>query len=235
MRSIKPNTSLVGHARRIRAWRIRQKQQDPEGYKNRVNTQRREHRLRTRNQLLKKSGTKARSSTAKKRNSDRIRKRRSRRNRSEEKKAADRELDRNYRLEKRKDTKLIDSLQHAANDTHRSNYRTKGHLESITPYLYTVSLWVNSRGYGVYTNLSKVPSIRKRKYFSFDRAPYISNTCRLQFPKLPLTSWYHCNVSRKLYVTTDCLSVTPSFSLAGGQVGSKFSILKLQHSLLGRV
>jgi hypothetical protein len=137
---MKPDTFLVGHARRMRACRMRQRQQDPEEYKNRVNTQRRDHRLRTRNQLLKKPRTNTRSSTAKKRNSDRIRKCRSRRDRSEEKMAADRESDRNYRSQKRKDAKLIDALQHPADHIHQTNHITRGHLESITPYLYTVSL-----------------------------------------------------------------------------------------------
>ncbi len=52
MQTNKQDTFLIGHTRRMRECRKRQRQQDPELYANRVKMQQREYRLCTRSKIL---------------------------------------------------------------------------------------------------------------------------------------------------------------------------------------
>ncbi|CAF5044590.1 unnamed protein product, partial [Rotaria socialis] len=71
------DTFLIGHARRTRKLRQRQKQLDPEAYRLKVNTQRREHRLRTKFHVLTQKQAKRKNrSLIKKRETDRKRQKR---------------------------------------------------------------------------------------------------------------------------------------------------------------
>ena len=145
MKSNKPDTFLLGHARRMRACRMRQRQQDSEGYKQRVKRQRREHRLRARSKFVNKQRTKPpHNSTVNKRTLDRERKRRSRHKQSNDKIAAQRQFDRNYRSQRREAAKLSDRLRNARDDGYRITFDANNKLQSITPCFYTVSIQLNS-------------------------------------------------------------------------------------------
>ncbi|CAF1477400.1 unnamed protein product [Adineta ricciae] len=144
MRSNKPNTFLLGHARRMRAYRMRQRQQDPDGYRKHIAEQRRNHRLRTQNDLLKTPQPNTRHpSTTQKRKSDRERKRRSRNNQTNDMKDAERESNRKYKSQRSKATTLIDPLQKTNDKTHNIIHPVNNNLEHVTPYHYTVSILLN--------------------------------------------------------------------------------------------
>ncbi|CAF1201928.1 unnamed protein product [Rotaria magnacalcarata] len=57
MKSIMQDTFLIGHARRMRKCRQRQRQIDSEAYKNRVRKQKIDYRLRTRFNVLSENQT----------------------------------------------------------------------------------------------------------------------------------------------------------------------------------
>ena len=146
MRSNKADTFLLGHARRMRACRIRQRQQDPEGYKRRIAKQRRNHRLRARNDLLNKPQPNIRNaSTPQRRKSDRERKRRSRNNQRNDKISGQRESDRIYRSLKRNITRRIDPLQNTNDNTENISHKANNNLKHVTSYHYTFSIRLNSK------------------------------------------------------------------------------------------
>ena len=148
MRSNKPDTFLLGHAQRMRACRMRQRQQDPEAYKKRIAKQRRNHRLRARNDRLKKPQPNTHhSSTPERRKSDRERKRRSRNNQPNDKIAVQRESDRIYRSLKRKAIRLIDPLQNTIDNTENISHRANNNLKHVTSYHYTFSIRLNSKAF----------------------------------------------------------------------------------------
>ncbi|CAF2086269.1 unnamed protein product [Rotaria magnacalcarata] len=91
------DTFLIGHARRMRKLRQRQREADLEAYKMKVNNQRREHRLRSRFYVLSESQTIEKlDSLIKSRQTTKERLRRYRLNESIEKKALRLKADRKY-------------------------------------------------------------------------------------------------------------------------------------------
>jgi hypothetical protein len=116
IKSNKQDTFLIGHARRMRECRKRQRQQNPEVYRNRVNFQQKQYRLRTRSKVLSEHEiTKKLQSIIKARTANRQRQRRYRLNRSNEKKLLQQEKDRNYRRSKRKQQQLDHSIENVKN------------------------------------------------------------------------------------------------------------------------
>ena len=87
LKSNKQDKFLLEHARRMRKCRKRQRQQNSETYRDRVNTQKREYRLHTRSKVLSHHQTKQKlQSVVKIRKANKERQRRYRPNRSNEKK-----------------------------------------------------------------------------------------------------------------------------------------------------
>ena len=104
----KEDSFLIGHARRMRENRKRQRQQDPKVYAEKLKIQQAEYRRRTRFHVLSESRMRQKlDSLITVRKATRERQRRYRLNCSNEKKNLQREKDRNYRLLKRKQEQLI--------------------------------------------------------------------------------------------------------------------------------
>ncbi|MBK6819476.1 MAG: hypothetical protein IPG85_07680 [Bacteroidetes bacterium] len=107
MKSQKPDSFLIGHARRMRNCRQRQKENNPELYKNKVNNQRREYRLYPRFNVLTENQTLRRiDSVIKTRLKNRQRQRRYRLNQRAEQKSLRLDKDRIYQLLKRQKQQL---------------------------------------------------------------------------------------------------------------------------------
>ena len=147
MKSKKRDTFLTSHARRMHACRMRQQQHDPEAYGDRVNTQRKEHRLRTRtNVLSEEQTTKKRQSILKTRESNKKRQRRYRSRQPNDEKALRREKDRNYRLLKRKTESQCETMTNKETQSSYNDATSKSipKLSSIAPFFYSVSLQFDS-------------------------------------------------------------------------------------------
>lgn len=87
MKAKNRDTFLISHARRMRLFRLKQQQNNPEAYKIRLNAQRREHRLRSRNAISTNQQKKEKNkSQLKMRQSNKTRQRRYRSRLSEQKK-----------------------------------------------------------------------------------------------------------------------------------------------------
>ena len=107
MKSKKRDSFLIGHARRMRNCRQRQKENNPELYKNKVNNQRREYRLYPRFNVLTENQTLRRiDSVIKTRLKNRQRQRRYRLNQRAEQKSLRLDKDRIYQLLKRQKQQL---------------------------------------------------------------------------------------------------------------------------------
>jgi sRNA-binding protein len=168
MRSNKPDTFLLGHARRMRSCRMRQKQRDSEAYRNRVNTQKREHRLRVKHVHSTKHQTETNQlSTAEKRKRNRERQRRFQRNRSDHQKALRRAQDRNYWMMKQNakhpldpstnrqiDVSNINPITNTEVDIPETNPKLPATLVRITPFVYRVSLQPGTSPYASSTRVN---------------------------------------------------------------------------------
>ena len=109
MKSNQPDTFLTAHARRMRQYQERQRQKDPEGYAERVRTQRKLYRLRQRSKLL--SGcpsTQQLKSLINLRKINKERQRRYRLNQTDAQKDLRKEKDRNRKRLARAQNKLND-------------------------------------------------------------------------------------------------------------------------------
>ncbi|CAF1403380.1 unnamed protein product [Adineta steineri] len=138
--SNKPDTFLVGHARRMRGCRMRQKQQDPNEYRKRVNTQKREYRLRMRNQILSDYQRSQRlQSIHKTRIANRQRQRRYRLQRSYERKTLQQEKDRNYRRLKRHPQEPSHAIENVENQVSNVDtvIETASDYDSVESVFYT--------------------------------------------------------------------------------------------------
>jgi hypothetical protein len=94
----KRDTFLIAHARRMRQCRKRQQEQNLTEYRDRLNQQKKNYRLRIRSEILLDHPTsKTIESMFKARTADKQRQRRCRLNQSNDKKLVQREKDRNYR------------------------------------------------------------------------------------------------------------------------------------------
>jgi hypothetical protein len=100
----------------MRECRKRQRQQNPKAYRNRVNCQQRQYRLRIPSKVLSDHQiTKKLQSIVKARKANREWQRRYRLNRSNEKKIFQQEKDRNYRRSERKQEQLDHSIENVKN------------------------------------------------------------------------------------------------------------------------
>jgi len=98
----KRDTFLIAHARRMRQCRKRQQEQNLTAYRDRLNQQKKNYRLRIRAEILSDHPTsKTIDSVFKARTADKLRQRRCRLNQPNDKKVIQREKDRNYRRLKR--------------------------------------------------------------------------------------------------------------------------------------
>jgi len=106
----KQDSFLIGHARRMLQCRRRQKEKNLEAYRNRVNRQQKQYRLRRRYHVLSENQTKQKlNSIITTRKANRKRQRRYRRNQSNEKKCLRQEKDRKYQLFKRQNQQVNNS------------------------------------------------------------------------------------------------------------------------------
>ncbi|CAF1505640.1 unnamed protein product [Adineta steineri] len=143
MKSNIQDTFLLSHARRMRNYRKRQQQQDPEAYKIRVNTQQTKYRLSNLSTILSDRKTKQiLESIVTTRTANRERQRRYRLNLSREKTIQRQEKDRNYRRLKRQQQKVDQSNEGVNNHVSPPStvFKNRINSESKETFFYTFSL-----------------------------------------------------------------------------------------------